>query len=171
MGISILTEGTTLLGLHRWPINATSDIKTACVTHSLQLNSGLLCPLAYLYDELIALCKSRLKVMKAAALTKGLCLKRAAYKINPFNCHCRFHAVCVTTINPASAVTALIYLPRSVKPPLRKRFVKIVKQLPAPLPVDDIYAWIQMLLSGCYDDDDRSCCQHHHPHHHHHQRP
>lgn len=57
-------------------------------------------------DEPIMLQKS-LKVTEAAAPTT----KRAAYKINPFNCHCRFHALCVTTINPASAPHALIYLP------------------------------------------------------------
>lgn len=48
---------------------------------------------------------------EGACADRGLCLKGAAYKINPFNCHCRFHALCVTTINSASTRAALIYLP------------------------------------------------------------
>lgn len=76
------------------------------------------------------------------------------YKTNPFNCHCRFHALCVTAINPASAHACPHIFTPSEKPLLRTALAELVKQLPLP---------IRARIRGCFrhvcrDEDDRSCC-------------
>lgn len=63
-------------------------------------------------------------------MSKGLCLKGAACKTNPFNCHCRFHALCETAINPASAHACPHRFTPSEKPLLRTALAGLVKQLP-----------------------------------------
>lgn len=105
--------------------------------------------------------------------------EKSRHKINPFICHGWFHALCVTTVNPAPPTLPSVCIPRhnhhpSFRPPVPTpapdppRFVKIVKQLLAPRwrylrahPDASVcplwWRWRQRLLSAS---------SHHHQHHH-----